>query len=219
MKKIIFYLVLLMCSSHGYATKVDTNARPEQTAVLIVHCESSKSNNPALFKSFKQQFQRNRWEVFLYPVSRIQMQSDYRYLVLDRKIQSLAEQGFNRIMIIGYDDTNKLIAYYLSGIPSKRIKAFVGINMTGQKTAKEDIVSDNASLLLKIKIPVLDIFGSHSHPAVLTSTDRRAFAMTLHRSDCDCQKSRQTVIKNANATFHGHEMQLTTRITNWLDSI
>lgn len=219
MKKIIFYLVLLMCSSLGQATQVDASPRPEQTAVLFVYSESSKHNNPALFKSFNQQFQRNRWEVVMYPVSRIQMQSNFRYLALDRKIQSLADEGFERIMIIGYDDTNKLITYYLSGIPSKKIKAFVGINMTGHHPAGEDIASDNASSLLNIKIPVLDIFGSHSHPAVLTSIDRRAFAMALHRTDCDCQNSRQVVIKDANATFQGYETQLTMRITHWLDSI
>jgi len=219
MKKIIFYLVLMICSPLGYAIEVNTSAYQKQTAVLFAHSESSKHNNPTLFNTLNQQLQHNQWKVVLYPVSSIQMQSDFRYLALDRKIQSLVDDGFNRIMIIGYDDTNKLIAYYLSGIPSKKIKAFVGINMTGQFTARKDIASDNASSLLNIKIPVLDIFGSHSHPSVLTSIDRRAFAMTLHRSNYDCQKSRQAVIEDANATFHGHEFQLAMRITSWLNSI
>lgn len=223
MKKLIYSIVLLISSSTGlapvsHATEAEAVTQPEQTAVLFVYAQSS-DKNPVLLKSVSQAFQQDQWEVVMYPLTTEQMQSNYRYLAFDQKIKSLVDAGYQRIIVMGYDDANKLVTYYLAGIPSRRIKAFVGINMTGHRTAGNNVASDNASSLLNIHIPVLDIFGSQSHPLVLASTERRAFAMTLHRTGCDCAKSRQVVIENADAMFQGYENHLTMQIANWLKSI
>ena len=102
---------------------------------------------------------------------------------------------------------------YLTKHRETRIKAFVGIGMKAMKQTVEYRVLDNAESLQKIKLPVLDVYGSKTIEEVLYSADRRAHAInrTGH------VKSRQIKLEGTGHFFQGYEDKLLDNIVLWMN--
>ena len=71
---------------------------------------------------------------------------------------------------------------------------------------------DNVAALLQLKIPVLDVYGSKTHPDILATVDRRAYAVYQTGN----HHSRQIEINDANHFFQGHEEELLQAIASWM---
>ena len=90
-----------------------------------------------------------------------------------------------------------------------QIKAFVGIGMGQHKGT----VADIPDALGKIRIPVLDIYGSQDLDTVLLSADARKMALT----GAGNQASRQEQVMGADHFFRGLDSSLVMIVATWLN--
>jgi len=125
----------------------------------------------------------------------------------------LSQQNINNIVLMGHSLGATMATDYLTKHRETRIKAFVGIGMKAMKQTVEYRVLDNAESLQKIKLPVLDVYGSKTIEEVLYSADRRAHV--INRSGH--VKSRQIKLEGTGHFFQGYEDKLLENIVLWMN--
>ena len=126
----------------------------------------------------------------------------------------LSQRNIKNIVLIGHSLGTNMATDYLAKHPDPRIKAFVGIGMTGNQQPHAYRVLDNVVALLQVKIPVLDIYGSKTIQPILDSVDRRAYVVYHTGNDY----SRQIKLEGANHFFQGYEDILISTITTWMEA-
>jgi pimeloyl-ACP methyl ester carboxylesterase len=129
-------------------------------------------------------------------------------------IDFLEEKGIKPIVIVGHSMGATMAASFLANTGDPRVTAFVGIGMSGARVAAERGL-DNSISLAKIKLPVLDIYGSLDLKEVLDSVKSRADAETKGGNP----KSKQVVIDGADHFHGGHEDKLLSTVTGWLGGL
>lgn len=117
------------------------------------------------------------------------------------------EQGIRNIVIIAHSLGTSMTSYYLASQPDNPLRAYVGISMIEYKT---DPVLSNVEALKKIRIPVLDIYGSRDQASVIQNAAARRQAA---RNNPGYQ---QVVIQDASHFFEGKEEELIKRVRGWL---
>jgi hypothetical protein len=131
---------------------------------------------------------------------------------LQAGLDYLAEKNIRRVILVGQSLGSNMASDFLAHHHDERIKGFIGINMSAQPQPAKLQVLDNVVALLKMKVPVLDIYGSQSIEPVLNSVDRRAYVIY----QMDYLNSRQVEISGANQQFQGFEDQLLESIVSWI---
>ena len=112
-------------------------------------------------------------------------------------------------LFIGHSLGSAMGSYYLSITPKSGIRAFVGIGMS---LSKADPKMDTPTTLAKIKIPVLDLYGSQDLASVLDSVKRRGNAGRLAGN----KYYRQLRIMGADHFFLDMDTVLVKRVHGWL---
>jgi pimeloyl-ACP methyl ester carboxylesterase len=134
---------------------------------------------------------------------------------LKAAVEFLQQQNIHNIVLAGHSMGATMSSHYLAESQDKNIKAFIGVGMKGIKQPKKLSALDNSTSLIRINVPVLDVYGSHTNQEVLGSVDRRAFAIR----SVGVSGSRQVFIKGADHFFERFETQLSEEVTNWLESV
>jgi pimeloyl-ACP methyl ester carboxylesterase len=128
---------------------------------------------------------------------------------IDAAINYLKENGTKDIVLIGHSQGAAMTAYYLS-TSKQDIKGFVAISMAA---FADDPRMNSILSLQKIKVPVLDLYGSNDIEGVLKTVDKRkAAAMQAANKNYT-----QIRIEGANHFFDGHEDELLDSVANWLN--
>ena len=92
---------------------------------------------------------------------------------------------------------------------------FAGFGAIGMGTSSLDPQLDTTAQIAKLKLPVLDMFGSRDLDTVLASTAPRAAAARKAGN----QNYRQIEIEGADHFFVGLEDELVTRVRGWLEQL
>ena len=127
----------------------------------------------------------------------------------------LSQQNINNIVLVGHSLGANMATVYLARYRDARIKAFVGIGLKAMQQPVEYRVLDNTVSLLKINVPVLDIYGSQTIKPILDSVDRRA--QVYNRAGH--AQSRLIKIEGADHFYQEFEDKLLENIVTWLDEI
>lgn len=122
----------------------------------------------------------------------------------------LGKAGHRRIAIVAHSLGASMGSYYLSRHPDAGIIGFAGIGMGADR---KPAVLDNAIALAKIKIPVLDLFGSDDLEPVLRSKASRARAAAANPG------YRQVEVPGADHFFNDKEAVLLDTVAAWLDGL
>ncbi|MCB1757204.1 MAG: DUF3530 family protein [Gammaproteobacteria bacterium] len=120
----------------------------------------------------------------------------------------LQDKGYTDIVIVAHSQGASMSAYYLANNASTA-RAFVAIGM-GATQADEHINSANA--LAKIKLPVLDLYGSNDLDSVLDTVEKRAAAAAENKA------YRQQRVDGAEHFFDGKNSELIEAIDQWLEN-
>lgn len=123
-------------------------------------------------------------------------------------IKYLQEQGMQQIVIAAHSMGAAMSAFYLAETPNSPVKAFVAV---GLNAANKDPRVNAANSLAKIKIPVIEIYGSEDIPPVLETAQLRAEAAQKAGNDYD-----QIVVEGAGHFFDNHEETLLEHVHQWL---
>jgi pimeloyl-ACP methyl ester carboxylesterase len=130
---------------------------------------------------------------------------------IEAAIKFLKDNGAKDIVLVGHSQGASMAAYSLSK-NSHDVTGFVAIGMGAYA---EDARMDSIKALEKIKIPVLDIFGSEDLDVVVTSIDYRAAAA----KQAGNSNYTQVEIAGANHMFDGKEDALIEAIADWLKKL
>lgn len=126
---------------------------------------------------------------------------------IDMAIKSLKQKGENNIVLISHSLGSTMSAYYLSVHRKSGIKKFIAIGIPG---AAKDKRMNNLQSLEKIKIPVLDLYGSEDLESVLASAQSRSSAAGSNKLYS------QQVVKGANHFFVDKNTELVQSVLVWL---
>jgi len=124
----------------------------------------------------------------------------------------LKKKKIYNMVIMGHSLGTVMSAHYLSTTPRTKLRAYVGISMVEIDNNKNDKVKGNITALKKIKIPVLDIYGSEDNTSVISNAKTRKNAANKNRNT----RYHQVMIRGADHFYHGYEDQLIKRIRSWL---
>ncbi len=104
-----------------------------------------------------------------------------------------------------------MAAHYLAG-GGADVKALIAVGMGGRP---EEPRMDTVSFVRKIRIPVLDLYGSEDLPQVLQGVEARAAAALAAGNSA----YRQIKVKDANHFFEGKNDELLRTVSDWLATL
>jgi len=132
---------------------------------------------------------------------------------IEAGLDFLSQKNINNIVLIGHSLGATMASDYLARHRETRIKAFVGIGMKAKPQPDKYRVLDNVESLMRMNLPVLDIYGSQTIKPILDYVDRRAFVV----NQGDHIQSRQIKLEGADHFFEGFENKLVENISGWIN--
>ena len=128
---------------------------------------------------------------------------------IEAAIDFLRKQGNRTIVLLGHSLGAAMAAHYLSNNGEDKIQGFIAI---GLSVTTEPDEMNSALALAKIRIPVLDLYGSRDLETVLSSVKTRRKAARKAANE----NYQQLEIEGADHFFVGVEDTLTRRVYGWL---
>jgi len=125
-------------------------------------------------------------------------------------IKFLNSQNINNIVIVSHSFGGQMSVYYLSQNPANPIKAFVGIGMSSFKL---DDKSDIINSIGKLKLPILDLYGSRDLTSVLESAGLR----TKAAKEVGKKNYFQSEVIGADHFFAQMNESLVSKVKSWLN--
>jgi len=130
---------------------------------------------------------------------------------MDAALAYLKAKGINNIVVVGHSLGSVMAAYYLSNHPASGVSAFVGVGVSGIEFNEPGLAYFYT--LPKIKMPILDIYGSNDIEPVLSSVKTRA---DIARKSGH-QVYDQVVVKGGDHFMTDAEDQFIKDVSEWLD--
>ena len=127
---------------------------------------------------------------------------------IDAAIKYLKEQGSKDIMLVAHSQGSAMTVYYLSN-SKPDVKGFVAIGMA---SFDGDPRMNSIKSLEKIKLPVLDLYGTEDLEEIVASAGSRVAAAEKAGNKNYTQKQ-----ITGNHFFDGQEEALVETVADWLD--
>ena len=129
-------------------------------------------------------------------------------------VDYLARKHIDNIFLVAHSVGAAMASNYLAQSHDMRIRGFVGIGMNGERRSDTPQL-DNVNAILKMRQPVLDIYGSHADKYITDSADRRMYAISVR----DIPSSKQVKVEGSDHFYEGFEDPLQQNITAFMDEI
>ena len=130
---------------------------------------------------------------------------------INAAINYLKEEGYKKIVLIGHSQGSTMGTYYLSQ-NQPDILGFIGLSMPD---LTDDARMKPTVSLSKIKLPVLDLYGSDDLKSVLDTSELR----TAAAEKAGNERYSQIIIKNADHFFTGKEKDLIRWASDWMGQL
>ena len=223
----------------------DQTGRPKGAAIVL-HGANAHPDWPDVVNPIRTYLPRHGWatlSIQLPPMETIEDYSRIQQIVnnrIDKATEFLRNKGFGNVALIGYGTGAMGGSAYLANV-TNRIQGFVGISLSVLANLEEGTESVPEQLS-KIKIPMLDIYGSRDLEQVTRFAFKRAMAVNEARgitpppgselidtreiqyessfrpvSSTSQRTYRQIKIYGADHHFTGHQRTLSKRVLGWLD--
>jgi pimeloyl-ACP methyl ester carboxylesterase len=124
-------------------------------------------------------------------------------------IDYLDDYGYKNITVVGHSMGASMAIYYLSLSDANTVDSMVIIG-TGVGPA----ISRNVEALAKIRVPILDLYGSQDLEPVLNTVERRVIAGSKQSG----HQYLQVRVDGANHFFQGHEEALVQQVIDWIEA-
>ncbi len=191
-------------------------------AVILLHGRGAHPDWPQVIQPLRTRLPETGWATLSLQMPVLSGDAfDRDYIMLFDEVPErikaalhfLSKKNITNIVLIGHSLGATMATDYLSRKDDERIKAFVGIGMKAMKQPDKYRALDNANSLQKIKLPVLDIYGSKTIEEILYSADLRSMSIRQAGN----AKSRQIKIEGTGHFFEGYEDKLLDSILKWID--
>jgi pimeloyl-ACP methyl ester carboxylesterase len=132
---------------------------------------------------------------------------------INAALDMLADAGYPHVVLVGHSMGGSMMMHYLSGKPSSAVTAAVAIGI-GAGVGAREVGAENIDALKKVRVPMLDLYGSEDLDTVLSSVADRAAA----GKGGSAPEYRQIRVDGANHFFRGQEAALVQNVLAWLDA-
>ncbi len=130
---------------------------------------------------------------------------------LQAAVDSLKEAGYARIDIVAHSMGARMTVYYLVQESTEGVNSAVLIGLGNSETGSWP---ESVDALARLRVPVLDLYGSKDLDTVLNTVQERANSGKKSKSGT----YRQIRVDEANHFFQGHEDELKRVVIDWLQS-
>jgi hypothetical protein len=199
-----------------HALQLEPGTADNTGHILLLHDARQHPDWPQVIRPLRLALPKFGWTTFSIELPDAEQQvSDKHYAeLLDQATAhilaaqgQLQDMGARRIVIIAYGLGARMAVDWLSKTPQSSVSALVLISMAdGESNSGIDSNQD----LIKIKIPVLDIYAEHDAVKVLKAADER------RRQRGRMAEYRQLEIFAADQYYSRQEDELIKRIRGWL---
>lgn len=189
-------------------------------AVLLVHQLGGHPDWPEVIAPLRTGLPNHGWSTLslqmpLLPTSALANDYGGTVVAAGRRIESgieyLQEQGYSRIVLLGYGfGASQALAWLASeNSADGPVDGLISLGILAREFLQPTL--DPTDLLASIEIPVLDLYGRNDFPEVIDTAEQRRRAVS-HSVDFT-----QQAIAGANHYFTGAEEQLLNVVVAWLD--
>lgn len=128
---------------------------------------------------------------------------------LQAAVDFLKDSGFTKIDIVGHSAGARMAEYYLVQENTEGVNSavFIGLGSSGGWPECIDA-------LARLRVPVLDLYGSNDLDSVLSTVQDRASSGQKNKSGI----YQQIRVEQANHFYQGHEDELKSIVIDWLQS-
>ncbi len=127
-------------------------------------------------------------------------------------IKYLQSKGVKNIVIVGHSLGSTMASYYLAEDNVPQVSALVAVGVSGIQFGDPGLGFFNS--LTKLKLPILDIFGTNDIEPVLSSYKKRAAVAKKSGN----KRYTQIIVKGADHFFAGKDESLVKNVSEWLDT-
>lgn len=198
----------------------EASETPSKRAVILLHGIGAHPDWPEVINPLRSDLPDLGWSTLSVqmPVLANDAQiKDYAPLFeevgprIEAAIQYLRERDVDTLVLIGHSLGASMAATWVANSQTKEVD---GLVLIGLSIIDADARMNSLPALEKIRIPVLDLYGSRDLESVTASAKKRLSA--ANRGDDG--KYRQLQVEGADHFFVGLEQDLTRRVYGWLKS-
>ncbi len=214
--------LMLNAAGHNFlAVHMLSEAEEKKGAAIILHGRGLHPNHENVVQPLRVGLAERGWDTLALQMPVLDKEAKYydyvtifpeAYPRLEAAISYLLDQGVERIVLIAHSCGAHMAMTWIDRVGDSAIDAYVGIGM-GATDYKQPMRKPFP--LAKMKVPLLDIYGSNEYPAVLQMVPERA-AMIKKAGN---PQSAQRIIEGADHYFGGHNEALVEAVGSWLDGL
>jgi len=195
---------------------------PPLGAVVLIHGTGAHPDWPQVIQPLRSGLAENGWQSLslqmpLPPEGADQeLQGQLIQEGADRisaALDWLAAQGAGKVTLISHSRGGADLLFYAADRQDDRLESLVVIGVNGAFNNVPKSMSTLQSLS-KIKLPVLDVYGSGDLQGVLDTADARKKAVSAGNSG-----SQQTSVDGADHFFEGRDAELLALVIDWLKAV
>ena len=202
-----------------------TEAESEQAkgAILILHGRGFHPAWPTVIQPLRTSLPENGWATLSIQLPVLDKDAKYFDYVplfpyahsrIKPALKYLKEEGYERVVVLAHSCGGHMMMSYLNKYDDSEFDAYISVG-SGATDYKQPMLEDFP--FAKMKVPILDIYGSEDFPAVLRKAQERKNLIWQGGN----RKSSQIVVSGADHyyTKPGNVEKLTEEISNWLENL
>lgn len=212
----------LQSGDHRFlAIYTEAEGEARHGAVLLMHGSGVHPDWPEVINPLRERLPQHGWATLSLqlPVLAAEASTEDYFPVfpealprIDAGMRFLAEQGHDRVVVIGHSLGSKMAAAWIAQTRTTALQGFVAIGMTaGQHGGHAGTLDDLAA----ITIPTLDLYGEHDLEAVTGSVAARLAAAQRAGN----RSYSQVEVAGADHMFQGADGPLLDAVLQWLEAL
>lgn len=188
------------------------------SAAIVIHGSGVHPDWPTVVYPLRARLPANGWQTLSIQMPVLANEAEYsEYLPLfpdaapriQAAIDFLKQNGAKQIVVLAHSLGSRMTAYSLATDPLA-VAGFAAIGMPGRSGEGNDNSTDHIS---RIRIPMLDLYGSEDLPEVVNTAEVRA------QAGLNNPKFKQVKVEGADHFFEGEEDELLEIVLQWLATI
>ncbi len=196
----------------------DTAKNPRSGVIILLHDVGGHPNQQAIIKNLRTFFPEHHWATLSIqmPVREASAPAqDYYALFPEAKTRLLEAIKFaksekaEKVVVIGYGLGGLMASYSLADSKSGDVNALVTISLPVSET--NEVAAQTLTLIPKLTLPMLDIYGALDMPNVVNSARERQVVGKINPN------YRQVKLDNEGHLYLHDDGLLVKRIYSWID--
>jgi pimeloyl-ACP methyl ester carboxylesterase len=203
---------------HAFLAIETESADSSRRAAVIMHGTGVHPNWPTVVMPLRVGLTESGWHTLSIQMPVLENEAEHAAYAaiydwvpgrIDAAVRHLRQNGFETVVLIAHSQGSTMAVYYLDG-EREAVEGLVAIGMSG---GIPDGPMDSLARLPRVRLPVLDLYGSEDLPEVLASAGQRAQQGAAAGADYS-----QVVVDGADHFFDGEEGELLDAVNAWLDA-